>query len=168
MKVNKEKLGQVMQSLQGDWEIQSGSYVAGGNARLALAADRLLYGEKRPLRFTVHGHQWLGHSTNFCGAPEPELGLAFCDGVAELMIDESPSAACLLLVRYENGKKRTYPCLYQVKGDQLELVCNASSADQRMPESRDFLHEGFVLQAERISQEYSSSSLVGKKIGAGE
>lgn len=167
VKVNKEKLGQVMQSFQGDWEIQSGTYVAAGNAKLALTADQLLDGEKRPLRFTIHGNQWLGHSTNFCGAPEPELGLALCNGVAELTIHESSSTPCLTLVRFEEGEKRSYPCLYQLKGDQLELVCNASSANQRMPESRDFLHEGFVLQAKRMSQEYSSSSLVGKKIGAG-
>ncbi len=152
VKVNKEKLGQVMQSLQGDWEIQGGTYVAGGNARLALVADQLLDGEKRPLRFTIHGNQWLGHSAVFCGALEPELGVTLCNGVAELMIDESGSVPCLTLVRFEDGKKRCFPCLYQLKGDQLELVCNASSANQRVPGSRDFLHEGFVLQAKRTSQ----------------
>lgn len=153
VKVNKEKLGQVMQVLQGDWEIQSGSYVAGGNARMALTTDQLLDGEKHRLRFTIHGNQWLGHSSNFCGAREPELGIALCGGVAELVIDERASSPCLTLVRFEDGKKRSYPCLYQLKGDQLELVCNASSTNQRIPDSRDFLHEGFVLQAKRVRQE---------------
>jgi hypothetical protein len=149
VKVNKEKLGQVMQSFQGDWEIQSGTYVAGGNARLAFTADRLLDGEKRPWRFTIHGNQWLGHSTVICGAPEPEIGFALCDGVSELTIDESSSAPSLTLTRFEEGKKRIYPCLYQLKGDQLELVCNAFSTNQRPPESRYSPHEAFVLVAKR-------------------
>lgn len=167
VKVNKEKLGQVLQSLQGDWEIQSGTYVAGGNARLALAADRLLDGEKRPLRFTIHGNQWLGHSTNFCGAAEPELGIALCDGVAEVTIDESSSAPCLTLIRFEDGKRRSYPCVYQLKGDRLELLCNASLTSQHKQESSDSLHEAFVLQAKRIGQEYVSSLINGKQVEAG-
>ncbi|MBL8892447.1 MAG: protein kinase [Planctomycetaceae bacterium] len=150
VKVNKEKLGQILQSLQGNWEIQSGTYVAGGNAGVALSADQLLDGEKQPWRFTIHGNQWLGHCTNFCGVREPEIGMALCDGVAELKIDESSATPCLSLVRFENGKKRRYPCLYQLKGDQLELVCNASATNQHMPTSGDFLHEGFILQAKRI------------------
>lgn len=152
VKVNKEKLGQVMQRLQGEWEIQSGTYVAGGNARQALTSDRLLDGDKRPFRFTIHGNQWLGHSANLCGAPEPELEIAFCRGVAELTIDESASAPCLTLKRFEEGKKRSYPCLYQLKGDQLELICNAFSSNQHRPVSRDLLNDGFILVAKRLRQ----------------
>jgi hypothetical protein len=167
VKMNKDKLSQVMQSLQGEWEIQSGNYVAGGNARVALTADKLLDGEKRPFRFTIRGNQWLGHSTNLCGAPEPEIGLALCDEVAELTIDESSSTPYLTLIRFEEGTRHSYPCLYQLKGDQLELVCNAFSTNQRKPESREMPQEAYVLIAKRLSREYSSSLMIGKKTRAG-
>lgn len=156
LKLNQKKLSQVLQSFQGEWELHSGTYVAGGNARVALTADRLLDAEQRPLRFTIRGNQWLGSSKNICGAPEPEIELALCGGVAELTIDESSSTPSLTLVRFEDGKKRRCPCLYHLNGDQLELVCNVSSTNQRMPESREFPQEAFVLVAKRLTPEDSS------------
>ena len=149
VKMNKDKLSPAMQSLQGEWKIQSGIYVAGGNARVALTAEQLLDGEKLPWRFTIRGNQWLGHSTSLCGAPEAEIGVALGNGVAELTIDEKSSPASLTLIRFVDGKKRSYPCLYQLKDDQLELVCNVSSTNQRRPESREFPREAFVLVADR-------------------
>lgn len=67
VKVNKEELGQVMQGLQGDREIQSGTSVAGGNVRMALTADRLLDGERRSLRFLAKYR--LRGADDYCFSP---------------------------------------------------------------------------------------------------
>ncbi len=151
VRMNKEKLGNNLRELQGEWEIQSGAYVAGGNARVQLTADRLLDGDRRPLRFTIRGNQWIGNSMYFCSALEPEIGLTLCDGIAELALDAHRSVQSMMLTRFEGGNKRVHRCLYRLNGDNLELVCNSTVTEVSLPQAFESPHESFVLNARRIN-----------------
>lgn len=150
VQLNKDKLGEELKSLQGNWEIRSGTYVESGNARLPLTADRLLDGDQLPLRFCIRGNQWIGNSTNFCFAPEPELALTLGTGIAELTLDGNPTPRSLTLTRIEDGRKRVSQCLYQLNGDKLELVCNATATDEGLPGSFESPENAYVLVAQRI------------------
>ena len=88
VQLNAAKLAKELHSLQGEWELQRGVYVAGGNARMPLAAEHLVDGNQCPIKFLIRGNQRIGvGDAQVCSAHEPGLVFALSDGTAEMTVD---------------------------------------------------------------------------------
>jgi hypothetical protein len=148
VKLNKAKVGKELQQLQGEWELKRGTYIASGNARVALAADQLADGDQRPIRFAIRGNQRIGFAGSFCAAREPVIAAALGNGLPVVEVESDGSQPVLRFVDVVNGKRTVDAFLYRIDGDQLHLVCNATD-NAVPPTSAEPQNDAFVLVAEK-------------------